>query len=158
MEWLNYHHLQYFWMVAKHGSITRASAELRLAHPTISGQTFDLRARRSTLGLDHAPLIRMRASDETLRGLTVMSADGQAIGTLRSLIINVGDWHVESIQVELRKEIADEIGTRRTVFRHGVLELPVRLIQSVADVVILSAALPELREAQTHPAADSVVH
>lgn len=38
MEWLNYHHLQYFWMVAKHGSITRASTELRLAHPTISGQ------------------------------------------------------------------------------------------------------------------------
>jgi len=38
MEWLNYHHLLYFWKVAKHGSITRASAELRLAHPTISGQ------------------------------------------------------------------------------------------------------------------------
>ena len=38
MEWLNYHHLLYFWMVAKHGSITRASAELRLAHPTLSGQ------------------------------------------------------------------------------------------------------------------------
>ena len=38
MEWLNYHHLQYFWMVAKHGSITRAAKELRLAHPTISGQ------------------------------------------------------------------------------------------------------------------------
>jgi LysR family transcriptional activator of nhaA len=38
MEWLNYHHLMYFWMVAKHGSITRASTELRLAHPTISGQ------------------------------------------------------------------------------------------------------------------------
>jgi len=38
MEWLNYHHLQYFWMVAKHGSITRASELLGLAHPTISGQ------------------------------------------------------------------------------------------------------------------------
>ncbi len=38
MEWLNYHHLLYFWMVAKHGSITQASRELRLAHPTISGQ------------------------------------------------------------------------------------------------------------------------
>lgn len=38
MEWLNYHHLLYFWMVAKHGSITRASRELHLAHPTISGQ------------------------------------------------------------------------------------------------------------------------
>ena len=38
MEWLNYHHLLYFWMVAKEGSIVRAGKELRLAHPTISGQ------------------------------------------------------------------------------------------------------------------------
>ena len=38
MEWLNYHHLLYFWVVAKRGSIVRASEELRLAHPTISGQ------------------------------------------------------------------------------------------------------------------------
>jgi LysR family transcriptional regulator, transcriptional activator of nhaA len=38
MEWLNYHHLLYFWAVAKEGSIARASKELRLAHPTISGQ------------------------------------------------------------------------------------------------------------------------
>jgi LysR family transcriptional activator of nhaA len=38
MEWLNYHHLLYFWTVAREGSIARASAELRLAQPTISGQ------------------------------------------------------------------------------------------------------------------------
>lgn len=38
MEWLNYHHLQYFWAVARYGSVVRASAELRLAQPTISGQ------------------------------------------------------------------------------------------------------------------------
>jgi len=38
MEWLNYHHLLYFWVVAKEGSIVRASKQLRLAHPTISGQ------------------------------------------------------------------------------------------------------------------------
>jgi LysR family transcriptional activator of nhaA len=38
VEWLNYHHLLYFWVVAKEGSIARASEQLRLAHPTISGQ------------------------------------------------------------------------------------------------------------------------
>jgi LysR family transcriptional activator of nhaA len=38
MQWLNYHHLLYFWVVAKEGSIARASEQLRLAHPTISGQ------------------------------------------------------------------------------------------------------------------------
>ncbi|RJO63286.1 MAG: transcriptional activator NhaR [Myxococcales bacterium] len=38
MEWINYHHLLYFWTVAKTGSIVKASEELRLAQPTISGQ------------------------------------------------------------------------------------------------------------------------
>jgi LysR family transcriptional activator of nhaA len=38
MEWLNYHHLLYFWTVARAGSISRACEELRLAQPTISGQ------------------------------------------------------------------------------------------------------------------------
>ena len=38
MDWLNYHHLLYFWMVAKEGSVTAAAAALRLSQPTISGQ------------------------------------------------------------------------------------------------------------------------
>lgn len=38
MEWLNYHHLFYFWSVAKHGTIAKACEELRLAQPTISKQ------------------------------------------------------------------------------------------------------------------------
>ena len=38
MEWLNYHHLYYFWTVVKEGSIALACEKLRLAQPTISGQ------------------------------------------------------------------------------------------------------------------------
>jgi LysR family transcriptional activator of nhaA len=38
MEWLNYHHLLYFWLAARQGGITRAARTLRLAHPTVSGQ------------------------------------------------------------------------------------------------------------------------
>jgi LysR family transcriptional activator of nhaA len=38
MEWLNYHHLYYFWTVARAGSIVRASRELHLSQPTISNQ------------------------------------------------------------------------------------------------------------------------
>jgi LysR family transcriptional activator of nhaA len=47
MEWLNYHHLLYFWTVAKEGSIARACEKLRLAQPTISGQ---IRMLEDTLG------------------------------------------------------------------------------------------------------------
>ena len=38
MDWLNYHHLLYFYTVAREGSVTRASEVLRLAQPTLSGQ------------------------------------------------------------------------------------------------------------------------
>jgi LysR family transcriptional activator of nhaA len=38
MEWLNYHHLFYFWTVAREGSIAKASGTLSLAPPTISAQ------------------------------------------------------------------------------------------------------------------------
>ena len=47
MEWLNYHHLLYFWVVACHGSVTRAAAELRLAQSTVSTQ---LRTLEEVLG------------------------------------------------------------------------------------------------------------
>ena len=42
MDWLNYHHLYYFWLVAREGSIARAGEQLHLAHPTISKQLHQL--------------------------------------------------------------------------------------------------------------------
>jgi len=47
MDWLNYHHLYYFWTVAKEGGIARAGEKLLLSGPTISSQLKDLEA---TLG------------------------------------------------------------------------------------------------------------
>ena len=47
MEWLNYHHLLYFWVVAKEGTIAKACAELHVAQPTISAQ---LRVLEESLG------------------------------------------------------------------------------------------------------------
>ena len=47
MEWLNYHHLLYFWVVAKEGTIAAACKQLNLAQPTISAQ---LRVLEDSLG------------------------------------------------------------------------------------------------------------
>lgn len=38
MEWMNYHHLLYFWIAAREGSVTAAAEELQLSAPTVSGQ------------------------------------------------------------------------------------------------------------------------
>jgi len=38
MEWINYHHLLYFWVVARKGSLTAAAEDLNLSVPTVSVQ------------------------------------------------------------------------------------------------------------------------
>ena len=38
MEFLNYHHLRYFWTVAKEGGLTKAAVKLHVSQPTISAQ------------------------------------------------------------------------------------------------------------------------
>ncbi len=47
MAWLNYHHLLYFWTVAREGSIARATQKLHLTQPTISAQ---IRTLEESLG------------------------------------------------------------------------------------------------------------
>jgi LysR family transcriptional activator of nhaA len=42
VKWLNYHHLLYFWTVAKNGSIAAASRELRLSVSAVSAQVREL--------------------------------------------------------------------------------------------------------------------
>lgn len=38
MNWLNYHHLQYFWLVVREGGISKACKVLNLTQPTVSKQ------------------------------------------------------------------------------------------------------------------------
>ena len=102
MEWLNYHHLLYFWVVAKEGSIVRASEELRLAHPTISGQIHRLEdvlgeklfARRGrNLALTESGRVAFRYADEifSLGREFVDTLKGRASGKPLRLVVGVAD-------------------------------------------------------------------
>jgi len=73
MEWLNYHHLFYFWAVMHEGSLTAACKWLRLAPSTVSVQVGQLEEalggklfRRIGRGLEPTDLGRMvfRYADE----------------------------------------------------------------------------------------------
>lgn len=94
----------------------------------------------------------MRLSDETLHERTVISADGMAIGSITELFISTSDWRIESVRIELHKDIADRIGASRSIFHRGTIELPVSFIQSVSDTVVLSVDVDQLREAHRAPA------
>ncbi len=56
-EWLNYHHLRHFWMIARHHSMTKAAAKLKISQSTLSEQLAEL---ESWLG---QPLFERRGRD-----------------------------------------------------------------------------------------------
>ena len=88
----------------------------------------------------------MRLYEENLRGRTAIAADGQMIGEVAAVVFDTDDWRVDSLQVKLRKDVADRLGAERSVFRAGELEVPTRLVQSVGDAVLLSVPVDGLRE------------
>ena len=88
----------------------------------------------------------MRLSDEDLCGRNIIAADGQIIGEIAALFLDTNSWLVESLLVKLRKEVADRIGATRGMFHAGTLEMPIRMIQSVGDTVVLSVATHDLRD------------
>jgi sporulation protein YlmC with PRC-barrel domain len=100
----------------------------------------------------------MRLSDENLRGRTVIGADGQAVGEVAALFLDSEAWAIQSLQVKLRKEIADRLGASRSVFHAGTIEIPIRLIQSVGDAVVLSVAVDGLRQVLPGEEEPAAVH
>jgi len=103
MEWLNYHHLFYFWTVVHEGSLTAASLRLRLAPSTVSAQVGRLEEalggklfRRVGRGLEPTDLGRtvFRYADE------IFSLGREMMDTLRGnpvegpLSLRVGAVHV----------------------------------------------------------------
>ncbi len=98
----------------------------------------------------------MRLSDENLRGKTVIAADGQAVGEVAALFLDSDGWRIESLQVKLRREIADRLGAPRSTFHAGIAEVPIAFVQSVGDAIVLSVPVDDLRQSlpqQTEPAA-----
>lgn len=98
MHRLNYHHLLYFWTVAREGTIAKACSQLHLTQPTISGQ---LRVLERSIGaklftrvgrnlqLTDAGRIVYRYADEIFalgKELEHTLAGGPASQTLRVLV------------------------------------------------------------------------
>lgn len=81
-----------------------------------------------------------------IQGLTVIGAGGDVIGEAAMVCIDTQSWHVQSVRVKLRKEVADQMGAERSLFKAGSLEIPVSMIQSVGDTVLLSVPVGSLHQ------------
>ena len=93
----------------------------------------------------------MQISDEHLRGRTVIAADGQAVGEVAALFFDTSTWTIISLQIKLSKTAAEQLGATRSLLHAATTEIPVRLVQSVGDTVLLSVPTLGLRQAPEAP-------
>jgi LysR family transcriptional activator of nhaA len=99
VEWLNFHHLRYFWMVAKKGGVRKAAEELHVSQPSISaqlrlleeslGQKLFKRSGRALVLSEMGQLVLTYADEIFSAGRELMNAVKQRPGG-RSLRLNVG--------------------------------------------------------------------
>src|SRR3954467_2817516 len=78
VEWLNFHHLRYFWTVARKGGVRKAAEELRVPQPSTSAQ---LRLLEESLGEK-----RFKRTGRTL----VLSEMGELVLTYADEIFSAG--------------------------------------------------------------------
>jgi LysR family transcriptional activator of nhaA len=169
VDWLNYHHLYYFWNVVRNGGVNQAAQRLRVSPPAVSAQ---LRELQENLG--EALFVRSgRKLELTEMGRTVFdyAEDIFALGrelmdtvknrpTGRPIRVDIGvvdvlpkmiaQWLIqpalklrESVRIVCREATSDQL-----IARLATLELDVVLSDSPAD--------PTLKvRAYNHPLGDS---
>jgi LysR family transcriptional activator of nhaA len=171
MDWLNYHHLLYFWSVAKHGTMTKACEELRLAQPTISGQ---IRLLENTLGeklfirtgrrlalTEMGHLVFKYAEDIFATGQELLNTvKSQGNGQPARLVVGIADVVPKPLATQLLKSALKLYRPTRLICQEDKLrQLLTDLTAHRSDLVIADTpAPPNLKEeTYNHPLGESGV-
>jgi LysR family transcriptional activator of nhaA len=151
-QWLNYHHLRHFWMIARHRSVTRAAEKLKISQSTLSEQLaeledwlgqplFDRRGRELHLtdagrvALEHAETIyttghelitRFRQSGETQQRVLRIGA----VGPLS-----------KNLQFDFIQPILTDTRTKVVVVAGALDELTRQLQEHKVDLVLSNIPL-----------------
>jgi LysR family transcriptional regulator, transcriptional activator of nhaA len=171
LEWLNYHHLFYFWTVARAGTIARAGQELRLSQPTISNQLktlegalghrlFQRQGRRLVL-TDVGRTVLRYAEDIFRTGRELQQAlKGVPTGGRLRLVVGVADVIPKRLAELLLVPAVEAIPRLTLVCRESPLrQLLAALALHEIDVVLADAPVSEdiKVKAFNHPLVDSGV-
>jgi LysR family transcriptional regulator, transcriptional activator of nhaA len=156
MDWLNYHHFKYFWTVARLGSVSRASEELRLTQATVSAQ---LKSLEQALGekllrksgrhliLTESGKLAFRYAEEIFSlGQEMMGTlKGRPEGRLARLTVGVTDVLPKLVAYRLIEPALKLKETYRIVCREGSSrELLARLAVHDIDVVLTDSQIDSL--------------
>lgn len=147
MDWLNYHHLRYFWTVAKEGGLQKAADKLHVSPPSISAQIRELetaldaklfrRIGRNNVLTDTGQIVLRYAEEIFMLGRDLSSVLKQQ-PTARTFRLNVGiaDSFPKLISYEILKP-AFKMPTVQIICREGKIEdLLAQLAAHRLDIVL----------------------
>lgn len=162
MEWLNYHHLLYFWSIAKHGTIAKACEELQLAQPTISaqlrvfedrlGEKLFLRKGRHLVLTEIGHIVFKHAEDIFSIGRDLINTvKGRGSGRALRLTVGIVDVVPKLLATRLLESTFRQFPTVRLVCWEDKLD---RLLADLAihglDLVIADTPAPPIIKVQAY--------
>ena len=152
MEWLNYHHLYYFWIVAKEKSFTNAAMKLRIAQSAVSFQVAQLEdflgkklIQRSTskkLTLTEEGQIVFNQAEEIFRQGKEL-VDGLKEGGIQSTLrVGALGSLSKNLQIRLLRPVIDRADFEITVDVGDAQTLLSRLQTFKLDVILCDVPFP----------------
>jgi LysR family transcriptional activator of nhaA len=154
VQWLNYHHLLYYWLVLREGGVARAAARLQLAPPTVSGQVRELeralgeklleKRGRRLVPTEMGQLVQRYADEIFALGQELLdTVQGRPTGQPVRLVVGVADA-VPKIVARMLLEPAWSLPERvRLECREGSTErLLAELSLHTLDVVLTETPIP----------------
>lgn len=169
MEWLNYHHLRYFWAVAKEGSLVRAAQKLHVSPPAISEQIRELEAAlgeklfqrdgRNNVLTDAGQVVFGYAEEIFALGRELVNAVKQRPGAkVLRLSVGVTDSFPKLVTNEILKPVFSLLAPVHVICREGKMEdLLAQLAAHRLDVVLADepASSSTIFKAFNHPSGES---
>jgi LysR family transcriptional regulator, transcriptional activator of nhaA len=156
VEQINFHHLRYFWAVAKDGNLTRTAARLHVAQSALSSQIQQLEGQLGTALFDRdgRRLVLTEAGKIALAyAEDIFTTGNQLVSTFergrqREQVLRIGGVATLSrnFQESLVKPLLEQPGVRLSLESGGLADLLLRLEDHTLDLVL--ANRPPGRELQ----------
>jgi LysR family transcriptional activator of nhaA len=161
MEYLNYHHLRYFWTVARKGGVRKAAEELHVSQPSISaqlqlleeslGQKLFQRSGRNLVLTDAGQLVLNYADEIFSAGRELMNAVKQRPGK-HPVRLNIGltDAFPHLIAFEIFKGAFRSVEAVHIICREAEIALLVNALQAHRlDIVLADEPASSTLKAKT---------
>lgn len=151
-EWLNYHHLRHFWMIAKHRGVTRAAEKLKISQSTLSEQLAELEAwlgqplfdrRGKQLHLTEAGRIALEHAETIFTSGHELITRFRQSGETRQRVLRIGAVGPlsKNLQFDFVQPLLTDIRTRVVVMAGPLAELVRQLREHKLDLVLSNIPL-----------------